>query len=288
VNLEQPDAQEPRTDSSSLTIGELARRTDVAVATLRMWESRHGFPTAHRLPSGHRRYPESTVQDVQRVQRLRDSGVRLDLAVAQVRSRSDAPVASLYAELHRLHPGLVPHRLRKSTLLALTRALEDECCARARRPWLVGAFQHERFYRQAQSRWRDLARTAAGAWAIADFSEARPGAKPVEVDLTGPTPMVREWSLVCWADDFPATLAAWELPGQDDVPDAERVFESLWTLEPPEVRDAARAAAAIVAGHGHDSATLLSELDAATPPSTGLRHATDVFSRVLDHVDRLR
>ena len=288
MNPETRPAQERAADSSTLTIGELARRTGVAVATLRMWEQRHGFPVARRLASGHRRYGEETVQDVQRVQRLRDSGVRLDLAVAQVRTRSDAPVASLYAELHRLHPVLVPHRLRKTTLLALTRALEDECCARARRPWLFGAFQHETFYRQAESRWRDLARTAAGAWALAEFEEPRPDARPVEVSLTSTTPMVREWSLVCWAPDFPAALAAWELPGQDDVPDAERVFESLWTLEPPEVRDAARAAAEIVAGHGHDSATLLSELDAATPPSTGLRHATDVFSRVLDHVDRLR
>jgi MerR family transcriptional regulator, light-induced transcriptional regulator len=271
-----------------LTIGELARRTGVAVATLRMWEQRHGFPVARRLASGHRRYGEETVQDVQRVQRLRDSGVRLDLAVAQVRTRSDAPVASLYAELHRLRPALVPHRLKKTTLLALTRALEDECCARARRPWLFGAFQHETFYRQAESRWRDLARTAAGAWALAEFEEPRTDAQPVEVSLTSTTPMVREWSLVCWAADFPAALAAWELPGQDDVPDADRVFESLWTLEPEEVRDAARAGAEIVAGHGEDVATLLDELDTPVSPPAGLRHATDVFSRVLQHVDRLR
>ena len=288
MNPEPTDAQEPAGDSSSVTIGQLSRRSGVAVATLRMWEQRHGFPVADRLASGHRRYPEEVVQDVLRVRLLRDSGVRLDLAVAQVSSRSDAPVASLYAELHRLRPGLVPHRLRKTTLLALTRALEDECCARARRPWLVGAFQHERFYRRSQSRWRDLARTAAGAWALAEFEEPLAGARPVEVALTTTTPMVREWSLVCWAADFPAALAAWELPGQEDVPDADRVFESLWTLEPEEVRDAARAAAEIIAGHGEDTATLLVELDQPVPPPAGLRHATDVFGRVLQHVDRLR
>ena len=37
-----------------------------------------------------------------------------------------------------LHPGLQPQRLRKSTLLAMSWAIEDECCARAERPMIFG------------------------------------------------------------------------------------------------------------------------------------------------------
>ena len=48
---------EPAADrTASLSIGDVAERTGVAVPTLRMWEQRHGFPQAERLPSGHRRY----------------------------------------------------------------------------------------------------------------------------------------------------------------------------------------------------------------------------------------
>ena len=57
-----------------LTIGELAERTGVQPGTLRMWESRHGFPRAERLPSGHRRYPEGEVERVLEVVRARDGG----------------------------------------------------------------------------------------------------------------------------------------------------------------------------------------------------------------------
>ena len=101
--------------------------------------------------------------------------------------------------------------------------------------------------------------------------------------------MTREWSLVCLAPDLPAALAAWELPGQESVPDGERVFESRWTLDPVAVQDAARATARLVAALGHDTA---GALDAADDPQlrlTGdLQRATALFNRVLAYVDRVR
>ena len=45
--------------AAGLTIREMAARTGVPQGTLRMWETRYGFPVPERLPSGHRRYPES-------------------------------------------------------------------------------------------------------------------------------------------------------------------------------------------------------------------------------------
>jgi len=274
-----------------MTIGELARRTGVNVGTLRMWESRHGFPEAVRLPSGHRRYDERTVQLVQQVQRRQEAGSRLEAAISAVTSTPEIPPASVYAELARRHPTLLPRRLRKSTLLALTWALEDECCARAQNPWMFGAFQHEQFYRQAQPRWHDLARTSRGAWAMAQFTEPAPpvAGAPVEVSLPESSPMTREWSLVCLAPDLPAALAAWELPGQGGTPDGDRLFESLWTLDPVAVRNATRACARLVGSLGHDASAALEAADDPRPPAAvDPQQATALFNRVLAYVDRVR
>ena len=290
MTTQTPPAQDPETNSSQgLTIGELARRTGLNVATLRMWEARHGFPRSMRLPSGHRRYDERTVELVQQVVRRREAGVRLDTAIQAVAAGPEAPPMSVYAELAGRHPEVVPHRLRKSTLLALTWALEDECCARAQRPWLFGAFQEERFYRQAEPRWRDLARTAQGAWVLARFGDTSGPGAPVRVDLPESSPMTREWSMVCLADDLPAALAAWELPGQDGVPDGERLFESLWTLDPAAVLHAERACARLVSELGHGTDELLATVDDPRPPTPGdLQRATALFHRVLAYVDRVR
>ena len=281
----------PAAAAADLTIGDLSRRTGVNVATLRMWEARHGFPLGVRLPSGHRRYDERTVHQVAQVQRYREAGSRLESAISAVVAAPDIPPSSVFAELSRSQPHLIPHRLRKSTLLALTWALEDECCARAQQPWLFGAFQEERFYRKAEHRWRDLARTARGAWAMAQFADPAtpsPGAA-VEVDLPETSPMTREWSLVCLTPDLPAALAAWELPGQEGVRDGDRLFESLWTLDGGAVRDAARCAARLVAFLGHDTTAALDAVDDPRPPTpAGPGHSTALFSRVLSYVDKVR
>jgi DICT domain-containing protein len=268
-----------------LTIGELARRTGVNVATLRMWEERHGFPVSVRLPSGHRRYVDDTVDRVLRVQRRREAGIRLDAAVAEVASESSTAPISIFAELRRRRPDLVPRILRKRTLLALTRALEDECVARAQRPWLIATFQHERHYRRAQARWRDLDRTAQRSWALAAFDSASPSSRPVEVALPPTAALLREWDLICVAPDFPAALLAWELPGQVGVRDTDRRFEALWTLEAPAVVDAARAGASILADLGQDVTALNDELDRWTGSSQDLVQATTLFHRMLAYVD---
>ena len=62
------------------SIGELATRTGVAEGTLRMWERRHAFPVAERLPSGHRRYRAEDVQRVAQVLREREAGLSVSAA----------------------------------------------------------------------------------------------------------------------------------------------------------------------------------------------------------------
>ena len=278
-------AQDP-----ALTISELAARTGLTPAVLRTWESRHGFPRPTRLESGHRRYGEGDVALVAQVLRRRDAGVRLETAIAEAARAHEAEAEphgpSVFATLRRRHPHLQPQTLRKSTLLALSWALEDEYCARAEQPVLFGAFQHARFFGHSASRWGDLARTARRTTVFADL-DGDPASPPgVDlVDLPAGAPMRREWSVVCDAADHPAAMAAWELPGQGGAADADRLFEAVWTLEPPAVRDAARTCAGLARQWGAEPVQL--DEDLPLEASEDLRAATTMFSRVLSYADRL-
>ena len=55
---------------AALRIGEVARRTGVAVATLRAWETRYGLLVPGRTEGGHRLYREADVARVDAVRRL--------------------------------------------------------------------------------------------------------------------------------------------------------------------------------------------------------------------------
>ena len=223
----------------SIPIGQLVARTGVSEGTLRMWERRHGFPMPERLASGHRRYREEDVELVSQVARERDGGLSLAAAIARVRSSEARTEPSIYAGLRRRRPDLQPIALRKPMLLALSRAIEDESCARAERPLLFGSFQRERFYRQSQRRWRDFARTAELAVVFADFERARtPARGPAEVPIDRAGPLTREWAVVCDAPGHAVCLAGLELPTQSSRSDSAREFEVIWSVEPAVVRTA--------------------------------------------------
>jgi len=274
----------------SLTIGELARRTGVSPATLRMWETRHDFPTPLRLESGHRRYDESQVAAVDHVVRRRDAGVRLDVAISEAIAAAEPTTPSVFAELRRRHPHLLAQRLRKSTLLALSWAIEDEFCARAERGHLFAGFQHERYLRKARPRWDELARVSSSAFGFAELPAAQPGTGPglTVVGLDADEPMRREWFVICESRELPVVLTAWELPGQADVPDRERMFETIWTVEPGAVRDAARVCARVAQSHGVPAAApLLYELaDEPGPLVADAATVATLFNRVVAYVDR--
>ena len=197
---------------------------------------------------------------------------------------------SIFAELRRWHPSLAAHRLRKSTLIALSWAIEDECCAKADRPVLFGAFQRADFYARSAARWTELARVARSTIVFAhDWSEtATDAGGPLRARLSETDPMRREWAVVCDAQDSTACLSAWELPGQTTVPDRQRIFEAVWTIDPIAVRDAARVAAGVAVSVGvEDARPLLHELaDPPAPRLTSPEGATALFNRVVAYVDQ--
>ncbi len=282
-----PVAQEA---DAGLSIGDLADRTGLSPAVLRMWESRHGFPVARRLASGHRRYTDADVALVSQVVRRKDAGIRLEIAIAEAAAARAPDSPSIFADLRRRHPNLAVNRLRKSTLIALSWAIEDECCAVADRPVLFGAFQRGDFYAPAAARWTELARVARSAIVFADDWPDDPAADgPVRATLEPDAPMRREWAVICDAADTTACLSAWELPGQTDVADRDRLFEAVWTVDPTAVRGAARVAASVAAKAGvAEAQPLLYEL--AEPVPTRLmkpESVTALFNRVVAYVDRV-
>lgn len=281
--------QDPR---ATLSISDLAERTGLTAATLRTWESRHGFPEPVRLPGRHRRYTEEHVNQVLEVLRRRTDGLTLEAAIAEATDTTREEDRSIFAGLRRRHPQLVPRTLRKSTLLALTHAMEDECCARAKTPILIASFQHERFFAHAEPRWSELARTARTAVVFADFASRtwEHRTRPLTVHVPESAPMRREWTLVCDAPDYPVCLTAWEIPGQHGVRDADRRFESVWSLDPVVVRDASRIGLELARTFAPDQAAALPQPSATAPreASADLREATSLFTRLLTYLDRVR
>lgn len=225
--------------NSHLTTAQLAERTGLSPGTLRMWESRHGFPVPARRPGGHRRYAESDVELVREVQSLREEGLSLAAAIERARAPRPGTTASVFAGLRARRPEVAPAVLPKRAVFALTRAIEDEYCARAANGILIGSFQRERFYRHTQRRWRELARTSELAVALADFPAlAHPAGGPVEIPVARTHPLAREWAVVVSAGAAQACLAAWEQPTEARPPDRLRRFEVLWSFDPGVVADA--------------------------------------------------
>lgn len=79
---------------SVLRIGEVSRRTLVAVPTLRAWERRYGLLTPARTNGGHRLYSSADVERVQGMQRLLGEGWSA-AAAAREMLRDPAAVATV-------------------------------------------------------------------------------------------------------------------------------------------------------------------------------------------------
>ncbi len=261
-------------------------------ATLRSWEARYGFPAPLRLQGGHRRYADRDIAAVEEVLRHRSSGLGLEAAIRRVSATPAEASTSLYGELRRLHPDLEPQLISKPAMLALSNALEDECCARAQRPVLFAGFQQGRFLRASYARWVELARTASRAVVFADLDDpapSRPGL-PVEVPIPYDSPLNREWFVVCDAPDRPACMVGWERPGQPPSPDDRRRFEVVWSVDPAVVRDAARLCAGLAdtLRPGGEPLAWPELSDAPAPGSADLRRASQLVNRMIGYLEATR
>jgi DICT domain-containing protein len=265
----------------TLSMREMSARSGVSEGTLRIWETRHGFPVPDRLPSGHRRYSELDLKRVHAVVEARARGLSLATAIEGASHLDDAPRPSVFARLRERFPHLCPQLLPKRALICLSHAVEDESCARGERPMLFGCFQHERFYRAAEPRWREMARTSERAIVLADFPRERhPRGGPAEVPIRQSDALMREWVLVCESPGLAACVVGFEPPG--DRP-GERHFETLWSAEREVVREAARVCCELV---GRRAPALVAELrerldDPLPPTRAELRTVVELTTRMV-------
>lgn len=231
-----------------LAIKELAERTGLAAGTIRMWEQRFGFPNPARTEGGYRQYTSDDVETLRRAVAFRERGLSVPAALERARAAaggaSDRP--SIYAAVAAAE-GTRPRFLRKQTLLALSRAIEDETLARAAAPVCIGAFQEERFYREVEHRYRRIAENADATAVFADFKTLRHiDGGPSELPIAPDDALGNEWAVVVDAPGYAACLLAWEQPDAErrgGKGDGNRRFEAIWTMEPRVVRDAATVAA---------------------------------------------
>ena len=109
-----------------LSIGELARRTEVPAATLRSWEDRYGFPRPHRLAGGHRRYDHGDIGLIEAVVRLRAAGMSLQTAIGQATSAAGQPEPSVFAGLRSEYAYMAGLASIGLSFLAWTTSLKAE------------------------------------------------------------------------------------------------------------------------------------------------------------------
>lgn len=271
--------------AAGLTISAVSARTGVGVAVLRAWEQRFGFPNPDRLAGGHRRYDEADVTAIGRVVAERDAGRSLETAIAIVlqggaTGSDDQLDRSVFSGLHRARPDLPVHALSRRTMLALSRAIEDECFAHADRPQLLAAFQTQEAYGLSRPRWADLIGAAGPAIVFADFPRSRRHAGRLEVRVPPDDPLRREWSVVCDAPGSAAVLAGWERP--------DGRFEAIWTAEAHAVRLATDIGRRLATHHA--PRLRLPEPPAPVQPShdptATVRRATALANRVIAYLDR--
>jgi DNA-binding transcriptional MerR regulator len=273
--------------TEGLPMRDVVERAGIGEATLRAWESRYGFPEPQRLASGHRRYHERDVEVLRLAVRLREDGLPVKAAIERARRTVEAGPSSVFGGLRRLRPELPVSLLPKRSLVAISRAIEDECAYGATDLLLFGAFQERRHYQASERRWRELA-AGAEAFVFADFGKPRrPRGGPVEIPIGPSDPLTREWVVVCDAGERAACMVGWEPPGQLGR-DGDRRFETLWTAD----RDTARAAARICCDLALDGARDLLEPIAerlAEPVASGpdeLRRAEALTSRMVAYLAR--
>ena len=221
-----------------LAIKDVAERTGIAAATIRMWEQRYGFPEPARTASGYRIYTDEDVDALRRVAvpRPRPVGAGRRSSARAPASGRDRPALDVRRDRRRRR-AVPARRLRKRTLLAISRAIEDETLARAAGPVVIGAFQSERIYRGRRAP-LPAARAAppTPAWCSPTSTRVRERAGPARRDPDRARRRARQ--RVGGRVDAPgyaACLLAWETPESqrdDHLPDRDRRFEALWTLDP--------------------------------------------------------
>jgi DICT domain-containing protein/signal transduction histidine kinase len=146
---------------------------------------------------------------------------------------------SVLSELLRQMPQLRSHLYFKSSLTALSHAMEDRVLAGTDRPLLIASFQQEKFYRQEAHRYRRLGEISEQVYVLAapDTQFSDRGQEYELVPFEQDDALAQEWHLVAIGAQSAACLICREkIVAQPEVSvlpeiDPSRRFEGIWTFD---------------------------------------------------------
>lgn len=143
---------------------------------------------------------------------------------------------SVLADLLQVLPQLRPQIYFKSSLTALSHAMEDQVLAGLDQPLVIASFQRERFYRQEAHRYHRIAERTSHVYVLAapetNFANGWEGYETVAFEPADA--LSQEWHLVVIGPSYASCLICRERPAPsstDSEMDSVRRFEGIWTFE---------------------------------------------------------
>jgi DICT domain-containing protein/signal transduction histidine kinase len=151
---------------------------------------------------------------------------------------------SVLTELLSQHSHLRPHLYFKSSLTALSRAMEDLVLAGADRPLVIATFQEERFYRQEAHRYQRIAAQTDRAYVLSVMESSKiPATDYVLIPIDPNDGLAQEWNLVVIGANSAACLICQERTGEwtnaRGLESSQR-FDGIWTFDRQIAMDAAQ------------------------------------------------
>ncbi|MDB9313649.1 DICT sensory domain-containing protein [Spirulina sp. CS-785/01] len=153
---------------------------------------------------------------------------------------------SVLAELLHAIPNWRPQMYFKSSLVALSHAMEDQVLAGNGSPLVIATFQRERFYRQEAHRYRRIARQTDQVYVLSapetDFKNQSGEYETIAFD--GEDGLTHEWHLVVITQQYANCLICRERASQRESQkngmDSNRRFEGIWTSDQGVCEEAAK------------------------------------------------
>jgi DICT domain-containing protein/signal transduction histidine kinase len=145
---------------------------------------------------------------------------------------------SVLADLLQAQPQLRPQVYFKSSLTALSHAMEDQVLAGSNQHLVIASFQRERFYRQEAHRYRRIAERTPQVYVLAapesDFKNSSEYYETVAFEPEDA--LTQEWHLVVIGHQYANCLICREkfapVPDSTDTEiDPSRRFEGIWTFD---------------------------------------------------------
>ena len=147
---------------------------------------------------------------------------------------------SVVTRLLEFFPDWRPQMYFKTSLTALSHAMEDRVLVDSDAPLVIASFQRERFYRQEAHRYRRIANKTDQVYVLAapeaEFTNSSDVYETIAFDPKDS--LAQEWHLVVIGRQYACCLICGEKPATapnkkaTSAMDASRRFEGIWTFDP--------------------------------------------------------